>query len=199
MSGAWQSLMSRRRYHKARWPAQDHVVCAIDLISQQWVGQGSLVGHDQAMGLTVLPIEVRDQLAGAELNYREVGATAGNLPAGYHQFTRSLPIGDGHELFVTAGDAVRQWQVQLGAGLQVSASSPTAVTGTCCERVSQDLDLVQAPRVARPDPVSRAIRGTYRAGSSVSLPNSHAAPRSGDVSGRRSPKFHLSAGATTVA
>jgi uncharacterized protein (UPF0548 family) len=97
---------------------------------KQWVGRGSLVGHDQAMGLTVLPIEVRDRLAGAELTYREVGTTAGNLPAGYHQFTRSLPAGYGHELFVAAGDAVRQWQVQLGAGLQVSASSPTAVAGT---------------------------------------------------------------------
>jgi uncharacterized protein (UPF0548 family) len=82
------------------------------------------------MGLTVLPIDVRDRLAGAELTYREVGATADNLPAGYHQFTRSLPIGYGHQLFVAAGDAVRQWQVQLGAGLQVSASSPTAVAGT---------------------------------------------------------------------
>jgi uncharacterized protein (UPF0548 family) len=87
------------------------------------------VGHDQAMGLTVLPIEVRDRLAGTELNYREVGATAGNLPAGYHQFIRSLPIGYGHELFVAAGDAVRQWQVQLGARPQVSASSPTAMAG----------------------------------------------------------------------
>jgi uncharacterized protein (UPF0548 family) len=82
------------------------------------------------MGLTVLPIEARDRLAGAELNYCEVGTTAGNLPAGYHQFTRSVPIGYGHELFVAAGDVVRQWQVQLGAGLQVSASSPTAVAGT---------------------------------------------------------------------
>ena len=82
------------------------------------------------MGLTVLPIEVRDRLAGAELNYREVGATAGSLPAGYHQFTRSLPIGHGRERFIAAGDAVRQWQVQLGAGLQVSASAPTAAAGT---------------------------------------------------------------------
>ena len=82
------------------------------------------------MGFTALPIEVRDRLACAELTYREVGATAGDLPAGYHQFTRSLPIGYGHQLFVAAGDAVRQWQVQLGAGLQVSASSPTAVAGT---------------------------------------------------------------------
>jgi uncharacterized protein (UPF0548 family) len=88
------------------------------------------VGHDQAMGLTVLPTEVRDRLAGAKLTYREAGATAGNLPAGYHQFSRSLPLGYGHQLFAAAGDAVRQWQVQLGAGLQVSASSPTAVAGT---------------------------------------------------------------------
>ena len=45
------------------------------------------------MGLTVLPIDVRDRLAGAGLTYREAGATAGDLPAGYHQFTRSLAIG----------------------------------------------------------------------------------------------------------
>ena len=37
------------------------------------------------------------------------------------------------------------------------------------------------------------------AGSSVSLMNRHAAPRRNDVSGRRSPKFHPSAGATKVA
>jgi uncharacterized protein (UPF0548 family) len=82
------------------------------------------------MGLTGLPIEKRDRLAGAGLTYREAGATAGDLPAGYHQFTRSRPIGYGHQLFAAAGDAVRDWQVQPGAGLQVSASSPTAVAGT---------------------------------------------------------------------
>jgi uncharacterized protein (UPF0548 family) len=81
------------------------------------------------MGLAVLPIEVRNRLADAELTYHEVGATAGDLPAGYHQFTRSLPIGYGHQHFVNAGDAVRQWQVQLGAGHQVFASSPIAVAG----------------------------------------------------------------------
>jgi len=81
------------------------------------------------MGLTVLPIELRDRLVGAELTYREVGATMGDLPAGYRQFTCSLPIGYSHQLFVAAGDAVSQWQVQLRAGLQVSASSPTAVAG----------------------------------------------------------------------
>jgi uncharacterized protein (UPF0548 family) len=38
--------------------------------------------------------------------------------------------GYGHQLFAAAGDAARQWQVQLEAGLQVSASSPTAMAGT---------------------------------------------------------------------
>lgn len=32
-------------------------------------------------------------------------------------------------VFAGAGDAVCQWRVQLGAGLQVSASAPTAVAG----------------------------------------------------------------------
>jgi uncharacterized protein (UPF0548 family) len=81
------------------------------------------------MGVAVLPIELRDRLASAELTYHEVGATAGDLPAGYHQLARSVPIGYGHQVFAAAGDAVCQWQVQLGAGLQVSASAPTAVAG----------------------------------------------------------------------
>lgn len=81
------------------------------------------------MGLGVLTTEVRDRLASAEPTYQEVGATAGDLPAGYHYLTRSVPIGHGPQVFAGAGDAVCQWQVQLGAGLQVSASAPTAVTG----------------------------------------------------------------------
>jgi uncharacterized protein (UPF0548 family) len=81
------------------------------------------------MGLTALPIEVRDRLGAAELTYGEVGATASDLPVGYHQLSCSVPIGHGHQLFAGAGDAVRQWQVQLRAGLQVAASSPTAVPG----------------------------------------------------------------------
>jgi uncharacterized protein (UPF0548 family) len=81
------------------------------------------------MGLTALPIEVRDRLAAAELTYGEVGATAGDLPEGYHQFRQSVPLGHGYQVFVGAGDALDQWQVQLRAGLQVAASSPTAKAG----------------------------------------------------------------------
>lgn len=88
-----------------------------------------LVGHDRAMGLTTLPAAMRDRLASADLTYQEVGATAGNLPAGYRKLACSVPIGRGRQAFADAGDAVCRWQVQLGAGLHVAASAPTAVPG----------------------------------------------------------------------
>lgn len=81
------------------------------------------------MGLTALPVEVRDWLAAAELTYSEVGATMGDLPGQYHQFRHSVPLGHGHQVFAGAGDALHRWQVQLRAGLQVAASSPAAEAG----------------------------------------------------------------------
>jgi uncharacterized protein (UPF0548 family) len=75
------------------------------------------------------PIRLIEQPTDAELTYREVGATAGSLPAGYHHVTRSLMVGRGHELFVRASDAALHWQIQRRTGLQVSASSPTAEVG----------------------------------------------------------------------
>jgi uncharacterized protein (UPF0548 family) len=81
------------------------------------------------MGFVLLPIEVCDRLADAALTYREVGATAGDLPAGYHQLARSVPIGHGQQDFARGGEAVCGWQVQLGAGLQVAASARIAVPG----------------------------------------------------------------------
>jgi uncharacterized protein (UPF0548 family) len=81
------------------------------------------------MGLTALPTEARDQLSAAGLTYREVGATAGDLPEGYHHLTRRVLIGHGHGLFTEAGNAVRRWQVQVRAGLKVSASAPAAARG----------------------------------------------------------------------
>lgn len=92
-------------------------------------GVAFLVRHDQAMRLGLLPTDTRDRLATAELTYPEVGATAGDLPAGYYKFTRSVHIGRGHEVFAAAGDAVCRWRAQLGAGLQVSASESAAVAG----------------------------------------------------------------------
>ena len=51
------------------------------------------------MGLTMLPAEARDRLAAAELTDREVGATAGDLPHGYHHLTRRVLIGHGRRGF----------------------------------------------------------------------------------------------------
>jgi uncharacterized protein (UPF0548 family) len=77
------------------------------------------------MDLTELPGDVRDRLAAAELTYHEVGATAGDLPAGYNQLSRSATIGHGRQAFAAASEAVRHWQVQRRAGLRVAASSPS--------------------------------------------------------------------------
>jgi uncharacterized protein (UPF0548 family) len=81
------------------------------------------------MGLTMLAPEARDRLTAAGLTYREVGATAGDLPDGYHHLSRRVLLGHGHQLFTGAGEAVLQWQVQVRAGLRVSVSSPVATPG----------------------------------------------------------------------
>jgi uncharacterized protein (UPF0548 family) len=82
------------------------------------------------MELTVLPPATRDRLAEAALTYSEVGATAGELPQRYHHLNRRVTIGRGHQVFADAAAAVTGWQVQLRAGLTVSASAPAAAPGT---------------------------------------------------------------------
>jgi uncharacterized protein (UPF0548 family) len=72
----------------------------------------------------------RDRLAQASLTYSEVGATAGELPAKYHHLTRRVMIGSGQQVFADTASAVAAWQVQLRAGLSVSASTPTAMPDT---------------------------------------------------------------------
>ncbi len=71
----------------------------------------------------------RDRLIESGLTYSEVGATAGELPARYHHLMRRVIIGRGHQVFADAAVAVTGWQVQLRAGLTVSASAPTATPG----------------------------------------------------------------------
>jgi uncharacterized protein (UPF0548 family) len=86
-----------------------------------------IVVHDQAMGVTTMSAETRDRLAEARLTYSEVGATAGPLPARYHHLTRHVVIGRGQQVFADAAADIAAWQVQLRAGLTVSASAPTAI------------------------------------------------------------------------
>ena len=83
----------------------------------------------QAMRLKAMPAATRGRLLRASLTYSEVCATAGELPARYHHLTRRVTVGTGLRVFADAASAVAGWQVQLRAGLTVSASSETVVAG----------------------------------------------------------------------
>ncbi|GAY16264.1 DUF1990 domain-containing protein [Mycobacterium sp. shizuoka-1] len=69
-------------------------------------------------------------LAGRPLTYREVGATAADLPAGYHHVRLSSRIGSGRERFEQAAHAVMRYGMLRGAGLRVTAATEVAEVGT---------------------------------------------------------------------
>ncbi|OBB10480.1 hypothetical protein A5761_27210 [Mycolicibacterium setense] len=64
------------------------------------------------------------------LTYPEVGATAGEMPAGYHHTRSSAVIGTGRDRFERAGESVLRWGMQRGAGLRVRTTSEVAAVGT---------------------------------------------------------------------
>lgn len=64
------------------------------------------------------------------LTYPEVGATAGELPAGYRHTRASAVIGTGRDRFDQAAADVLKWGMQRGAGLRVQATSEAASVGT---------------------------------------------------------------------
>ncbi|WP_426594154.1 DUF1990 family protein [Cellulomonas sp. McL0617] len=53
------------------------------------------------------------------VTYPEVGATATELPAGYHHLRASTTVGTGRELFEQRAETVLTWGIQRGAGLEV--------------------------------------------------------------------------------
>lgn len=69
-------------------------------------------------------------LADMPFTYREVGATAGELPDGYHHIRRSAVIGRGRERFEGAAEKVMRWGMLRGAGLGVTPSSDVAGVGS---------------------------------------------------------------------
>jgi uncharacterized protein (UPF0548 family) len=73
--------------------------------------------------------ELASRLVAAELTYSEVGATQGALPSGYRHLSRSRELGSGPDVFAVAASALLAWQLQLRAGLRVTASAPVAETG----------------------------------------------------------------------
>ena len=69
-------------------------------------------------------------IAALPFTYREVGATAGPLPAGYHHVCKSAVIGDGRHRFEDAAAAVMRWGMLRGAGVRVEASTEVAEVGS---------------------------------------------------------------------
>lgn len=62
--------------------------------------------------------------------YADVGATAGQLPDGYHHVRRSARIGTGRARFEEAAARVMRWGMLRGAGARVLASTEVADVGS---------------------------------------------------------------------
>ncbi|MGQ4597516.1 DUF1990 family protein [Nocardia sp. R6R-6] len=73
---------------------------------------------------------MENALNGPPFTYREVGATRGVLPGGYHGFRRRRPIGRGRALFEHAGTEILAYRMQKGTGIFQFAETPTAEPGT---------------------------------------------------------------------
>ena len=68
-------------------------------------------------------------LPGLPLTYSDVGATAAEMPAGYHHVRASRRIGSGRARFEQAAAAVMRYGMLRGAGLRVDASTEVARVG----------------------------------------------------------------------
>ncbi|HEX3900918.1 MAG TPA: DUF1990 domain-containing protein [Mycobacteriales bacterium] len=64
----------------------------------------------------------------SDFTYEPVGATAGNLPAGYAHVRRRTLLGAGEVTFEKAVTALTQWEMHRRSGLSVVANGP-AETG----------------------------------------------------------------------
>jgi uncharacterized protein (UPF0548 family) len=63
----------------------------------------------------------------ADFTYPEVGATAGELPAGYHHVHASAVIGHGAGDFDAASAALMSWDVHRRSGIKVLTAPPVEV------------------------------------------------------------------------
>jgi uncharacterized protein (UPF0548 family) len=65
-----------------------------------------------------------------ELSYAEVGATAGELPAGYHHVRRHRVIGSGAAVLDAAADVLLGWDVHRRAGLGMDPDTERVTAGS---------------------------------------------------------------------
>ena len=63
----------------------------------------------------------------AELTYLDVGATAGELPPGYHHVRESAVVGHGVEDFEAAANTLMSWDMHRRCGIKVLSAPPVAV------------------------------------------------------------------------
>jgi uncharacterized protein (UPF0548 family) len=78
------------------------------------------------------------ELAKKDVTYPEVGATDGDLPAGYRHVVRRAALGSGRDVFEGCATALMTWGVHRASGIDVRASHSPAQIGTV---VSQRLGL----------------------------------------------------------
>jgi uncharacterized protein (UPF0548 family) len=71
-------------------------------------------------------------MAGADLTYPEVGATAepDALPAGYHHVRAEAVVGQGDADFAAAIRGIRTWRLHRGQGIRVAPAEPAVAPGT---------------------------------------------------------------------
>ncbi|HEU5004350.1 MAG TPA: DUF1990 domain-containing protein [Actinomycetota bacterium] len=70
-----------------------------------------------------------DAQAQQPLSYPDVGATQGELPAGYHTVDRSIDLGAGAEAFARAQAGIRDWAPQHHAGIRLLPVTPPLTEG----------------------------------------------------------------------
>ena len=63
----------------------------------------------------------------AELSYPEIGATAGELPPGYHHVFASAEVGHGENDFEAAASALFSWDMHRRCGIRVLHAPPIEV------------------------------------------------------------------------
>jgi uncharacterized protein (UPF0548 family) len=73
--------------------------------------------------------ELLQQESTNRLTYPEVGATAGELPSGYHTIRASIVAGRGDGVFERASEAIRAWAPQRAAGIELLPPRPNLVEG----------------------------------------------------------------------
>src|SRR4051794_8053903 len=64
------------------------------------------------------------------LTYEEIGATTGELPAGYGHTRRRMRVGDGDHVFARASEALLSWQMHRRSGLSVVADGHVSLDST---------------------------------------------------------------------